>query len=303
MPTATEFFGITAYNLGPLTTTYTAPSSCSTNLKHPIFVNATSPHDLLAWPSCSWAIFGDCIPSGKALESGGQQTSVFYQGTSSFFSPGIACPAGWKTVGLIAHTESGKFSASGVLATPAPKLDYITGLPDSIYATDYWKNILDESETLAYCCPSGYRGDVYGQCLSTLGPVSSYTYSEFCQLYGRGGELTVISSLDGLTYSNGVLSRLEPTRTYEVTTTTLDLGVLEGETENGFSDIAIASFVPGIPLVYKKSDMDKKRDSESGTTTATGGSDESVAATVPRQSLISVLGLALGFLAGSGILY
>ncbi|KAG8670818.1 hypothetical protein FPOAC2_04121 [Fusarium poae] len=307
MPTATEFFGITAHNLGPLTTTYTAPSSCATNLNYHVFVNATSPHDLLAVPSCSWPKYGDCVPSAKEWELTDQQTTTFYQGTSVFFSPGIACPAGWNTVGLLAHTESGKFSASGVLATPAPKLEYEEGLPELVYPTDYWKNMLDESETFAYCCPSGYGGNVYGECSSLLGPVSSYTYSEICQRYGRGGQLTIISSVDGLTYTDGVLSLIEPTRAYEVTSTAmLDLGELQQETGNGFSDIAIASWTPAIPLVYKKSDMDKgdSDDSETGSTAVTGeGSGESAASTVQRQSFISVLGLALGILAGGGMLF
>jgi hypothetical protein len=58
---------------------------------------------------------------------------------------------------------------------------------------------------------------------------------------------------------------------------------------------------------YKKSDMDKNKgesdDGETGTATATGeGSDENAASIVPRQGLISVLGLTLGLLVGTGML-
>ncbi|KAG8353900.1 hypothetical protein FVEN_g8248 [Fusarium venenatum] len=299
MPTATEFFGITAQNLGPLTTTYTAPSSCATNLNHPVFVDATSHHVVVAVPSCSWPTYGDCIPSAKGWELTDQQTTTFYQGTSVFYSPGLACPYDWKTVGLLAHTESGKFSASGALTSTTSGVD---GFPELIHPTEYWKNMLDESETLAYCCPSGFSGNVYGDCVSTLGPVSSYTYSEYCQVYGNGGgRLTIISSVDGLTNTEGVFSIMKPTQTWEATSTfTGDLEELQEKTGYGFSDIAVASWIPAIPLVYKKSDMDKKGDSddsENGTATATGGSDESAASTIPGQSAISVIGLALGLLA------
>ncbi|KAF5235277.1 hypothetical protein FAUST_7171 [Fusarium austroamericanum] len=309
MPTATEFFGITAWNLGPLTTTYTAPSSCATSIKHPVFVNAASPYSALAFPSCTWMPYGECLPNHKEWESGDQQTSSFFQQTSVYFSPGIACPAGWETVGLLAHLESGKFSASGVLTTPAPTYD---GFPQGVYPTDFWKNMLDESETVAYCCPrcSGYEGNQYGyaECLSKLGPVSSYTYSEHCMVYGRGGEITVISSVDGLAYSDGVLSRMEPTRVSDYRLTTLNLGVVVGETRNGFSDIALATWVPAIPLVYKKSDMAKAKgengESGSGTGTATAeGGGENAASTIPRQGLVVVLGLLLGILAGTSIFF
>ncbi|PTD01192.1 hypothetical protein HYE67_000100 [Fusarium culmorum] len=203
MPTATEFFGITAWNLGPLTTTYTAPSSCATNIKHPVFVNAISPYSALAFPS------------------------------------------------------------------------------------------------------NQYR---YAECLSTLGPVSSYTYSEHCMVYGRGGEITVISSVNGLAYSDGVLSRMEPTRASDYTLTTVNLGAVVGETGNGFSDIALATWVPAIPLVYKKLDIAKAKgesdESGSGTGTATDdGGGDNAASTIQRQGSIVVLGLLSEILVGTSILF
>jgi len=155
MPTATEFFGITAHNLGPLTTTFTAPSSCETSINDDfiMFVNATSPYAVRGQVKCSTVTYGDCFPSGEKLQSFLDQTSssTFYQQTLTYFSPGIACPAGWKTVGALAHAESGKMSASGALAQ-AP-LEEDEKWERFVWPTDGWKNILDKSETLAYCCP------------------------------------------------------------------------------------------------------------------------------------------------------
>ncbi|CAG1969209.1 unnamed protein product [Fusarium graminearum] len=306
MPTATEFFGITAHNLGPLTTTYTAPTSCATSVKNPVFVNATTPHHFLAEAGCNWASYGDCIPSGKEWESGEQQTSTFFQHTSVYFSPGIYCPAGWKTVGLLAHAKDGKFSASGALTTPVSTFD---GYPQgNVYHTDFWKNMLDESETLAYCCPSGYEANEHGGCVSILGPVTSYTYSEYCMIKGGRAKLTFISSVDGLTYQDGVVSLMEPTEPLEGTTVTVGLGEAVGETGNDFSDIAVATWVPVVPLVYKKSDMDEAKgesdESGSGTGIATAeGGGENAASTIPRQGLVVVLGLLSGILAGTSIFF
>ncbi|RGP68726.1 hypothetical protein FSPOR_5197 [Fusarium sporotrichioides] len=214
MPTATEFFGITAQNRGALTTTYTAP---------------------------------------------------------------------------------GKFSASGIMMTPAPTWD---GHPLGVYSTDFWKNILDASETLAYCCPSGCEYYEVGGCVSTLGPVTSYTYSEYCILQGRsGGELTFISSVDGLTYPDGVASRMKPTETPIYSTIMVDLEEAVGGNEN-LSDIAVATWAPEIVLIYQESDMVKGEGDSDG-----DGRDENAASTITGQGLISVLRLRLGLLAGTGMIF
>ena len=151
---------------------------------------------------------------------------------------------------------------------------------------------------------SGFGGNVRGECVSTLGPVSSYTYSEFCQVYGNGGrQLTIISTVDGVTNTEGVLSIMEPTRTWKATSTSMiDVEELQLETGTGVNDIVIASWVPAVPLVYKKSDMDKKKDGDDSETSETS-TGESGASTVPRQGVFSVLGLALGLLASTGVLF
>ena len=123
-----------------------------------VFVNATSPATVLIDLKCGINTYGDCFPSGKERDLSVLQSTPFRQ-TLMYFSPGIACPTGWKTVGVLAHTESGKFSASGVLAEGPPPSDLENAR--KVWRTDAWKSLLDESETLAYCCPR-------------------YVYSEFC---------------------------------------------------------------------------------------------------------------------------
>lgn len=104
---------------------------------------------------------------------------------------------------------------------------------------------------------------------------------------GGRAKLTFISSVDGLTYQDGVVSLIEPTEPLEGTTVTVGLGEAVGETGNDFSDIAVATWVPVVPLVYKKSDMDEAKgesdESGSGTGTATAeGGGENAASTIPR---------------------
>ncbi|KAI7767189.1 hypothetical protein LZL87_009591 [Fusarium oxysporum] len=54
MPTSTEFFGVTAYNLGPLTTTFSAPSACATGTDHHVIVNASEPEIVWGYPTCGF---------------------------------------------------------------------------------------------------------------------------------------------------------------------------------------------------------------------------------------------------------
>lgn len=156
---STEFFGYSALNLGPLTTTFTAPSSCATQTDHQLFANATSPHfPYLPAESCTMKPYGDCYPSGEEWDSEAKQTTKFVQGIYQYFSPGIACPKGWETVGLLKHGSStGQFGISGVLTVSADPAIY--GIDDEVSSevlrpTDFWKNVLDRSETMAVCCPT-----------------------------------------------------------------------------------------------------------------------------------------------------
>lgn len=84
------------------------------------------------------------------------------------------------------------------------------------------------------------------------------------------------------------------------------------------NDLVIATYVPAVPLVYKQSDLDKAEndtrkgegDGEggdsggNGQTSGSGGSesDENAASTMSRHGVVSVLGLAMGVLAGTGML-
>jgi hypothetical protein len=102
--------------------------------------------------SCSAEPFGDCYPSGKEWYTYSAQTTEFVQGIYQYFSPGIACPAGWKTVGTMKHgSKSGEIDVSGALTVSPSWLTYAEA--NTLQPTDFWRNVLDKSETLAYCCP------------------------------------------------------------------------------------------------------------------------------------------------------
>ncbi|GKU07999.1 unnamed protein product [Fusarium langsethiae] len=260
MPTATEFWGYSAQNLGPLTTTYSAPSSCATGTDRIVYANASDP---------------------------------------------VSCPSGWRTVGTLAHDgdDGDKASASGALATP--KWDEFVGL-NPLHPTEFWLGILEPSETLAFCCPSDYQADAYGQCVSTLGPTESYTYSEMCLTYNEN-RLVPISTWDGTTLGdNELISFASGTAEPR---TSLDNRFLTATAAQEYW--AIATYVPAVPLVYTESDKENAvednndddnddKDDEGGNNDA--DDDNAASVTTPRQGFVSVLGITLGLLAGAGML-
>lgn len=155
MPSLTEFFGHTITNFGPLTTTFTAPSSCATETTDRVFFgNATNLAQQFGNPKCLGGYVGDCIPSGSAYDD--YVTSYWerpIQAWYPYFSPGLVCPSGWSTVGTLALAENtGSVDAGGVFTQ-----DLLAGYPTRVRPwvepDEVWSNALKPSETVAYCCP------------------------------------------------------------------------------------------------------------------------------------------------------
>ncbi|KAJ3549512.1 hypothetical protein NM208_g480 [Fusarium decemcellulare] len=300
MPTTTEYFGYGFSNLGPLTTTYTAPSSCSTNTDRVFFANESDIQVVLGYPSCDWGLKDECYPSGSDWETLANATSVPPHGLYVYFSPGVACPAGWETAGTLAHASETSEIAMGALSeTPDWRATYTGGGPTIVRATDMWLGILDTSETLALCCPSGYTGNSYGGCVSSLGPLSSYTYSQLCFITTAPDDYTVVSTVAGSPVTEGVISRLSRATATETNYEDLNM------TEPRMSGLAVATYVPGVHLVYKQSDVeDAKKNSTDDDEKDSDGQGEDNAASMPssRQGVVSVLAVTIGLLAGAGMI-
>ncbi|RFN54732.1 hypothetical protein FIE12Z_966 [Fusarium flagelliforme] len=292
MPTATEFFGYSAHNLGPLTTTFTAPSSCATGTDHIVFVNASDPVHIGGIPTCGTTKFGDCLPSGSARDDVFHQTTEWVQGQYVYYSPGIACPSGWRTVGALKH-DGDESSASGALASPT--WGDIGGALRPLPPQEFWLGLLDPSETLAFCCPSDYQADAYGHCISTLGPTLSYTYSEMCLVFSSNS-MVPISTFDGTTLGRNELISLA-SATDEPRTTLDDIFLTPTEVAEYWG---IGTFVPAIPLIYKEEDV--KNATETGTDDEEGDDDPvEIDNSASRGGVVSVLGVTLGLLAGRNI--
>lgn len=150
MPTSTEFFGVTAYNLGPLTTTFSAPSACATGTDHHVIVNASEPEMVWGYPTCGFQDRGSCMPSGKSYDSLRSVTIPLNRAWYHYYSPGIACPSGWTTAGTMIKEGESSLSVSGVFSS---RIQASTTGAVQLEPADFWAEIMNVSETIAYCCP------------------------------------------------------------------------------------------------------------------------------------------------------
>lgn len=327
-PTSTQYYNILFTNLGPLTSTFTAPSSCATvNTDNVLFVQRSQQPAPLGKPKCldNYWSKGDCIPSGTDIDnwvmsSETATVSEKYQGAQLYHSPGIACPEGWNTVGLIAK-NNGTMTVSGYF-TEWPKHFGVKPSQDktsirALEPTVIWDEFLHPSQTVAFCGPSGYDVHPVGVVVSTLGAYKDFNYTTWCDERWAGspneGPKTIydVSKEDHPAW----LSFVHPetwawsTSTF-VPTNSQDLAAME--------TLDVITRQEVIPIVYEQSDLDNaatNTGTEAVTTTNTGtetgaATEETSSATTAAESagvkmsvrsLVPVLTVLVGVFAGNMI--
>ena len=150
MPSASTFAHVALNNLGPLTTTYTAPASCATGTARVNIAFLTTPHALFEYsPDCTGQPVGDCVPSGAAIDSLASAALTTPAANAVFYySPGLVCPSNWATMGAVAKAADGKFSTSGAFSATTPIPTRFFDPPLNIIM-----NAMDPGETAVVCCP------------------------------------------------------------------------------------------------------------------------------------------------------
>lgn len=147
MPSVSSLSGISLSNLGPLTTTFTPPPSCLQSNVATAFAPASS-ESPIGHVNCEVAP-SRCLPSQSQLPT---ETAPPYSPEIVYFSPGLVCPAGWKTVGSAVYPTSratGGFPDVSGGFKSAAEAHSSGGLSDA--------NLLAEAmgpgETAIECCP------------------------------------------------------------------------------------------------------------------------------------------------------
>ncbi|KFA50651.1 hypothetical protein S40293_04894 [Stachybotrys chartarum IBT 40293] len=269
-------------NLGALTTTYTPPPACATEVARVAIARTSLPHDIAWFEDCdgpSFGTFGSCLPYGAdrdedmlAREEARQSSAVYYH------SPGYQCPESWTTAGVAARAEGGDLSWTGIFGTT--RAINLTTTVDMVYpTTNPVPNILMEAlepqETAVICCPSGFTANDGIGCHRTL-PLNAYTAPSVCKVTAAWGmsysHVTYTyngEEVDGIMETQTVDSAIYATMTAEPPTNP-QFGVA-------------ATYMPAVTLVYVASGGNATSTSTStATATATptrGGSASSASGT------------------------
>ncbi|KAF4336849.1 hypothetical protein FBEOM_9308 [Fusarium beomiforme] len=305
MPTATEYFGISVTNIGPLTTTYTPPPSCTTvTTDHLIYVLQSSLEAAAGPPDCEIDPVGNCLPSGSAIDSFIKEYNhpKSGQGIHAFHSPGIQCPRGWTTAAVLAHGDkTGSEVRSGIFTTTVrPNIS----MPVQMGSDEWWLKVLEPSETLAWCCPSGWAGNLGGVCRSSIAPALSAGYSSACYEIVPEDAFVTVHTVDGerVSDTDGLIS-LVPYTSYTKETFTMTGRWPE---PTFLESLVLARQVPVVELVYKAEDVEaaKNGPKEDDDDKDVKGKDDGNAASALSNfgGVLSVVALMVGLLTGAGLL-
>ncbi|KAM0335083.1 hypothetical protein ACHAQA_000117 [Verticillium albo-atrum] len=211
MPSLTSLSQYSLINVGPLTTTWTAPASCTAGPSVK-YIAPVSPSDFGLWGSnCSTDLnnFVNCIPQAEEIKSLWEikdASPPVAPNPLVYHSPGTICPSGWTTVGVATKSSNGDIDASGHF-TQAKAAFQGTGTRIAVgqaIQTNPRANILLEAltpgESIVLCCPSGYETSIYGLCYRNF-PLSEFPGTTGCQnMLGskpRGRLITVTFTYDG----------------------------------------------------------------------------------------------------------
>lgn len=167
MPTST-ISGVDLVNLGPLTTTWTAPTSCASAPISVQLAYATNYKDGVAmwWDNCDVRtdIYDECMPSAPPAnqEWASRQAELNPQRLDFqlYHSPGIACPADWFTAGLAIKEGPSSYTVNGSFADPTFTRTFPTRTttmsritPGFRPSNEIFLSAMEVSETAVICCP------------------------------------------------------------------------------------------------------------------------------------------------------
>ena len=158
MPSASVLSDFTFTNWGPLTTTWTPPTSCrsvSIETSNLYVAAASAPGINYGLVSCAMPTdFMGCIPSGTITNK--PTASSWYWDPSKIdqyephYSPGLNCPSGWGPVGTASRNGTKTAEWNGAFAP-------VTTSPSELFpnvANNVFLQVLDPSETAVLCCPT-----------------------------------------------------------------------------------------------------------------------------------------------------
>ncbi|KAJ0416335.1 hypothetical protein BJY00DRAFT_291779 [Aspergillus carlsbadensis] len=281
-------------NLGPLTTTYTPSAHCTASDQMLLGYLNTMPtyggNIAPGWNvQCTTEIsyWGDCMPTtteastttppaftGTTEEEYEEylDAEIEWEGYEIYYSPGLHCPAGWTTIGMIGRDAGDTTTSSGILSplvsTTQTENPMTSGYYDYEDPASVMKSIIEPRQTMALCCPSGMTADTAGKCYSF---VKDYTPTYGCQVHtGYNYEygpstVTYVDFTDSVTRTRVVEVPTETISRVETDTTRLD------PDQTYYSGLMYA---PVITLLYREEDLVAATGTGTGGANSGGGSGD-----------------------------
>ncbi|OAQ65912.1 hypothetical protein VFPPC_07539 [Pochonia chlamydosporia 170] len=281
MPTQSQYFGYSVTNIGPLTTAFTPAPSCATATPH-VYIETQlgETRGLYGYPSCAPPKYEGCLPGGKELDRLNRELSANpHNGNLVYHSPGLRCPSGWKKVGSIHGGTKTPSKPSGVF-TGITTATGSGGNPRPIPRLEAYAQVLGPSETMVWCCPKGFVANNDAACTSDLGPLSSFTYSQHCDVYLPSEDLLTVTSYQGTILSSPLI--VVTAATTGISSSTYSIAPSET------SGLVVVSNIPVVALVYRPEDRKGEPNS-----TAIPEVDDNASVALKPNLLSAVLGTVL----------
>ncbi|KAL3432349.1 hypothetical protein BDV09DRAFT_174450 [Aspergillus tetrazonus] len=305
-------------NLGPITTTFTPAPACTASNQVSIgyvdnFFTGVNVYAAYGVQCTSTVDYSDCIPTTTpeptSTTAVSDEDDILWVDYGVYYSPGLYCPKGWKTVGMAGRDASSVLTSSGVLAPTATRPSRTRAATPTPYGDDYYdyyydyyydeynldpasvmKSMLEPKQTMALCCPDFMTADSNGACYSI---VSSYTATTGCQVVtGFNYEYSETTTTYTMTYTysddegseTDVITRVG---TYDVPTATETTvrtytTTLDGEEKESMTAMYI---MPVVTLLYHESDLENAA-KETAAAKAKAEAEASETATNAANSLI-----------------
>ncbi|CBF71527.1 uncharacterized protein ANIA_06821 [Aspergillus nidulans FGSC A4] len=300
-------------NLGPITTTFTPAPACTASNQVSIgyvdnFFTGVNVYAAYGVQCTSTVDYFDCIPTmtpEPTSTTAVPDDDIIWVDYGVYYSPGLYCPKGWKTVGMAGRDASSVLTSSGVLAPTATRSSRTRAATPTPYGDDYYdyyydeynldpasvmKSMLEPKQTMALCCPDFMTVDSNGACYSI---VSSYTATTGCHVVtGFNYEYSETTTTYTMTYTysddegseTDVITRVGtydvPTAT-ETTVRTYTTN-LDGEEKESMTAMYI---MPVVTLLYHESDLENAA-KETAAAKAKAEAEASETATNAANSLI-----------------
>ncbi|KAF4842401.1 hypothetical protein CGCSCA4_v008648 [Colletotrichum siamense] len=246
-------------NIGPLTTTWTAPSACAT-ITHPPYLaqSYAAAAGIPFWAEDCASLtddpFNECVPSATKMneEWASRKDNPMIDDVVYYHSPGNICPSNWTTVGVAARGNGTSYSLSGIYADPTFTLiqsDSTTthivtqsgARPGIQPAANMFMSAIEPLETAVACCPSGFTAKALGLgCFSYI-PRELYTATTGCHWILDNDVYTLIDNT--YTYHGRTVSGQFPSATASTMTRHIEVETIEPDESSSFIGIAVTAGV------------------------------------------------------------